>query len=248
MIEAATSAPTLAPAGDAGLMLRFSGGISAAGFEQVFATLARLRAARPPAWIDLVPGYASILIVLDPVRTTPSAAAAIVRRLLRGPAAATKAPRAAVRAGGALDRPPRHIEIPVLYHGDVAPDLEALAAEKRLSVPALVDRHAAPTYRCHMLGFRPGFPFLGGLDPRLATPRLATPRLSVPSGSVAVAGQQTGIYPNAGPGGWRIIGRTPLRLFDPARADPFLIHAGDQVVFVPIEPLHYSALEERAAP
>ncbi len=133
----------------------------------------------------------------------------------------------------------------MLYHPDVAEDLLALAASKALTPEALIALHTGPLYRCHMLGFRPGFPFLGGLDPVLATPRLATPRLSVPAGAVAVAGRQTGIYPGRGPGGWRLIGRTPLVIFDPSRADPFLIHAGDQVSFVAIDRAQYLALEKQ---
>jgi KipI family sensor histidine kinase inhibitor len=242
-------------------MLRFAGEIGATTFEAVFATLAILRAAPAPGWIDLMPGYASILVVIDPLVTTPAAGARRVRQLLRaarpastseetGDAAnkpAARKPPAVVPDDLQTPRPPRHLEVPVLYHADVAPDLLALAAEKALPVPALIERHSQPVYRCHMLGFRPGFPFLGGLDPRLATPRLTTPRLSVPAGSVAVAGQQTGIYPSAGPGGWRIIGRTPLVLFDPTRPDPFLVHAGDHVTFVPIDEARFAALAQRAA-
>jgi inhibitor of KinA len=221
---------TMTAAGDAGLMIRLAGGISPQLSDRIFALLAALNARRARGWIDLVPGYASILIVLDPLLTTPAAAATVAKR--------------ALHAAADNDVPPvaRRIEIPVLYHPDVAPDLEALAQEKSWTVPTLIDRHTAPLYRCHMLGFRPGFPFLGGLDPQLATPRLATPRLSVPVGAVAVAGQQTGIYPSGGPGGWRIIGRTPLVLFDPARPDPFLIHAGDHVAFVPIDRARFDAL------
>jgi inhibitor of KinA len=224
----------LAPAGDAGLMIRFPGGISAAGFDRVFGALAALQAARADDWIDLVPGYASILIVIDPVRTTPAAAAALARRVLRG---ANKPAASAAPA-----HTPRRVEIPVWYDPAVAPDLEALAADKSLAIADLVARHTAVVYRCHMLGFRPGFPFLGGLDPVLATPRLATPRLAVAAGSVGVAGQQTGIYPSRGPGGWRIIGRTPLVLFDPTRPDPCLVHPGDQVAFVPIDQARFAAL------
>jgi inhibitor of KinA len=130
----------------------------------------------------------------------------------------------------------------VLYHPDVAGDLLPLAAEKGLRPEELVARHTAPTYRCHMIGFRPGFPFLGGLDESLATPRLATPRLAVPAGAVAIGGRQTGIYPSCGPGGWRIIGRTPLVLFDPLRPEPFLIHPGDRVCFRAIDEKEFAAL------
>jgi inhibitor of KinA len=127
------------------------------------------------------------------------------------------------------------VEIPVLYDPEVAPDLQALAEEKGLTVEALVALHTAPDYRCYLLGFRPGFPFLGGLDPRLVAARLPSPRPRVPAGSIGIGGRQTGVYPVDSPGGWRLIGRTPLPLFDPARADPFLVYAGDTVRFVAID-------------
>ena len=163
-----------------------------------------------------------MLVVFDPVTTSHDEVQAALERMLAGSRTLAATP---VRPPGRL------IEIPVRYHPDVAPDLEELLAEKQLSLGELVARHTAPVYLCHMLGFRPGFPFLGGLDPRLATPRLATPRTSVPAGSVAIGGRQAGIYPGESPGGWRIIGRTALRLFDPDRPEPFLVHPGDRVTF-----------------
>jgi inhibitor of KinA len=136
----------------------------------------------------------------------------------------------------------RTIELPVCYDPALAPDLEPLAAEKGLTVEALAALHVAPAYRCHLLGFRPGFPFLGGLDERLVAARLASPRSRVPAGSVGIGGRQTGVYPVDSPGGWRLIGRTPLRLFDPARAEPFLIRAGDTVRFAPIDRATYDRM------
>jgi inhibitor of KinA len=136
----------------------------------------------------------------------------------------------------------REVNVPVWYEPRVGPDLELLAAEKGISVPELVERHAAPEYRVYMLGFRPGFPFLGGLDPLLAASRLASPRTVVPEGSVGIGGQQTGVYPVTSPGGWRLIGRTPLRLFDPTQKTPFLFEVGDRVRFVPIDEERYRAL------
>ncbi len=126
---------------------------------------------------------------------------------------------------------PRSVEVPVCYDG---PDLAIVARHTGLDEDEVVRRHSTPGYQVYMLGFVPGFAYLGGLDPRLATPRLPTPRVAVPAGSVGIAGCQTGIYPLATPGGWNIIGHTPLRLFDPAAERPFHFEPGDQVRFVPI--------------
>jgi inhibitor of KinA len=128
----------------------------------------------------------------------------------------------------------RLIEIPVCYGGQHGPDLAEVAALHGLTAAQVIRRHAVPAYRVYFLGFLPGFAYLGGLAPTLATPRRATPRLSVPSGSVGIAGAQTGVYPSETPGGWQIIGRTPLCLYDPARQQPALLAAGDRVKFIPI--------------
>ena len=120
-------------------------------------------------------------------------------------------------------------EIPVIYNG---PDLERVAEHNQLTVAEVCERHAAVICKVYMLGFSPGFPYLGDLDPRLHTPRLATPRTRVPAGSVAIGGQHTGIYPSETPGGWNIVGHTPIKLFNPAEMS-FLLNAGDQIRFVP---------------
>jgi KipI family sensor histidine kinase inhibitor len=125
----------------------------------------------------------------------------------------------------------RILEIPVCYDRTVAIDIDAIAAHASLSVDEVIALHTAAVYRVYMIGFTPGFPYLGGLDDRLAMPRRATPRERVPAGSVAVGGAQTGIYPDESPGGWWIIGRSPLRLFDPMADPPALLRAGDRVRF-----------------
>ncbi|MDB6163387.1 MAG: allophanate hydrolase subunit 1, partial [Xanthomonadaceae bacterium] len=127
----------------------------------------------------------------------------------------------------------RLVSIDVHYGGGDGPDLESVARHSRLAPADVISRHAAARYTVAMLGFAPGFPYLIGMDPTLAVPRLATPRAHVPAGSVAIGGAQTGIYPRSGPGGWHIIGRTTLELFDPARDPPALLAPGDQVRFVP---------------
>ncbi|MES3007698.1 MAG: 5-oxoprolinase subunit PxpB [Pseudomonadota bacterium] len=130
------------------------------------------------------------------------------------------------------DSPGRTITIPVTYGGEAGPDLQTVAAHTGLSGDAIIARHSAGLYRVFCLGFQPGFAYLGGLDPALAIPRRATPRLSIPAGSVAIGGNQTAVYPSASPGGWHIIGRTALMLFDPSREQPALLIAGDTVRFV----------------
>lgn len=134
------------------------------------------------------------------------------------------------------------VEIPVCYGGEFGPDLANVAALHGLAEEEVVRRHTAPTYHVYMIGFTPGFPYLGGLDARLATPRKKTPRPKVPAGSVGIAEQQTGIYPIESPGGWQIIGRTPLKLFDVRREPPFLVEPGMKVRFRAISREHYENL------
>ncbi|HXH31327.1 MAG TPA: 5-oxoprolinase subunit PxpB [Bacteriovoracaceae bacterium] len=127
------------------------------------------------------------------------------------------------------------VEIPVKYGGEEGPDFEAVALLHKLSSSELISLHSSPLYTVYMLGFQPGFPYLGGLDSRLVTPRLATPRKSIPGGSVGIGGAQTGVYPLNSPGGWHIIGKTKAKLFDPALADPTLLNMGDRIKFIPVE-------------
>ena len=138
------------------------------------------------------------------------------------------------------------LEIPVRYGGAFGEDLDAAAAELGIAADTVIARHGAALYTVAMVGFAPGFPYLSGLDPSLALPRLATPRTRVPAGSVAIGGAQTGIYPRESPGGWRLLGRTPLRLFDPQRASPSLLAPGDRVRFVAIDDDAFARLERDA--
>ena len=127
---------------------------------------------------------------------------------------------------------PRRIEVPVRYGGAGGPDLEAVAAYHKLSIDEVVRLHTSREYTVYMMGFTPGFPYMGTLDSKIATPRLKTPRTRVPAGSVGIAEAQTGIYPIESPGGWQILGHTSLKLFDPEAAQPFLLSPGDRVQFV----------------
>ena len=173
----------------------------------------------------LVPAYTSVLVEIDPACAGSRAIEESVRALLRD----TPEP------GDEGVAASRRVEIPVCYQGDdFAPDLGELASLLGLTEEEVVRRHSAPEYLVHFLGFMPGFPYLGGLDPSLAAPRLSTPRVRVPAGSIAIGGSQTGVYPFATPGGWRILGRTPLVLYDPGRNPRALLRMGDHVRFVPI--------------
>jgi inhibitor of KinA len=129
----------------------------------------------------------------------------------------------------------RLLEIPVCYKGDLGPDLGFVASSNGLSEKEVIEIHSKREYEIFFLGFSPGFPFLGGMDHRIAAPRKPSPRLKIPSGSVGIAGKQTGIYPSETPGGWQIIGRTPVKLFDPVREVPSLLKPGDRLRFIPIE-------------
>lgn len=189
---------------------------------RVHALAAALKAAPLAGVREAAPGYACLLVSFDPVALDHDQVRAWVDGVLAG------LPAAEPGAG-------RLIEVPVVYGGEHGPDLAEVAAHNGLSAEEVIQRHSAPQYRCYLVGFTPGFPYLGGLDPKLATPRLETPRLDLPPGVVGLAGMQTGLYPLGGPGGWRILGRTPLLAFDPRRAQPNLIHAGDRVRFTPVD-------------
>lgn len=231
--SAGATPPRYRPAGDGALSVEFAAEISPAVNGRVRALLAALDAGAPPGLLDLVPAYRTLLIVYDPL-VLPHAA--LLERL-----------RSLERTAAAVPPPSRGVTIPVAYGGEFGPDLVAVAAHAGLSPEATIARHSAERYLVYFLGFSPGFPYLGGLDPALATPRLAQPRQSVPAGSVAIGGEQTGIYPQATPGGWRIIGRTPLRLYDPAAPEPALLRPGDELRLRPIDAAEFADLGEQVA-
>jgi KipI family sensor histidine kinase inhibitor len=211
--------------GEDALLLRLGDAIDADTNAHVHALAARIDALRPPWLRDLVPAYASLALFVDaesfPEGDDPLAnAEAWLHALPPDDAGSTP-------SQGKLH------DIAVHYGGRHGPDLDAVAEHAGLSSRDVIELHAAGEYRVAMLGFAPGFPYLLGMDPRIAMPRLATPRTRVEAGGVGIGGEQTGICPRPGPGGWRIIGRTDAMLFDPARNPPSLLAAGDRVRFVP---------------
>jgi inhibitor of KinA len=182
-----------------------------------------IRDAERPAVTDVVVGYHSVTVYFDPLQSDATELEfwlqALARRQATGSVAATG----------------RTISVPVLYGGDCGPDLAAVAAFARSGEADVVRWHAAHTYRVYMLGFVPGFAYMAEVDRRIAAPRRTTPRVAVPAGSVGIAGPQTGIYPMQTPGGWNLIGRTPLHPFDLHRDEPCVFQPGDHVRFQPLD-------------
>lgn len=215
---------------DDALLLRIGDRIDPLINARVHALCGRIRAQRPFWLRELVPAYASIGVFFDPLQVDMKAAVEWLRAQLDA------LPIDAVPTDALAEtKTARTVEIPVVYGGEAGPDLDSAAAELGITPRQLAQRHAAGEYVVAMIGFAPGFPYLLGLDPALALPRLATPRTSVPAGSVGIGGAQTGLYPRESPGGWRVLGRTPLTLFDPSREPPALLAPGDRVRFVAVD-------------
>jgi len=213
--------PMLQPAGDQAIAINLSDTISPETNRRVHDLATAIEHSRLAAIVDLVPSYSSLLLYYDPLQTKFDDMAEAVLEIERS-----------------LDdlptEPARTVLIPTLYGGDYGPDLKSVAKHIGLTEAETIQAHAGTDYLVYMLGFSPGFPYLGGLSDNLATPRLETPRTRIPGGSVGIAENQTGIYPVSSPGGWRLVGRTPLRLFDASNQPPSLLKAGDFVRFVPI--------------
>ena len=221
---------TLFPLGDAALVLEFGHAIDDAALVRVQALAASLGRDPPAGVTDVVPAFASVTVFYD---------------LARAGSYDQLCAELRTRAGRAASRPPfattRVIEIPGCYGGEFGPDLQQVATQAGLSAEEAVALHSGAEYRVHAIGFVPGFPYLGGLPARLHTPRRATPRTQVPAGAVGIGGAQTGVYPLATPGGWNLIGRTPLALFRPAEDPPALLRAGDTVKFRSISPEEFAS-------
>lgn len=206
------------PAGDRALLIEFGQEISPAIQARV-TSLANVLEQEPYAGVtEWVPTYRSLLVYFDPVQVKRDELTAWLQSKCGTDASVS-----------ALQR--RRITLPVLYGGSEGPDLPFVAEHNKLQINEVTKLHQEPDYLVYMLGFMPGFPYLGGLPATLTTPRLATPRTTVPAGSVGIADRQTGVYPLTSPGGWQLIGRTPVRLFEPTKSEPFLLRAGDLLRF-----------------
>ena len=216
------------PQGDRALQVIFGKELSEEANRQALSLCRALDESGISGFVGAVPAYCTLLVEYDPLTLTCQQATELLQNLSM-----------------AHDRGPqgRLVEIPVCYGGDFGPDLPDVARHTGLTPQEVIDRHSGRSYRVYMLGFRPGFPYLGGMDPALATPRRTTPRLKIQAGSVGIAAEQTGIYPEESPGGWNLIGRTPLSLF---REDAgALLSPGDTLRFVPITPEEFETLEQQ---
>jgi len=214
--------PRLSRYGDRAWLVEFEPRVAIEVSEAVLALADRLRGDLGTAASDVVPAITSVC-----VHASHDADLVAVEARIAEVISVTRAFRPASPA-----RAPHILEIPVVYGGDDGPDLASVAAATGLTASEVVARHTAVSYHVFMLGFMPGFPYLGPVDPSIRVPRLSTPRTKVPAGSVGLAGAQTGIYPRESPGGWQIIGRTSEWLFDPSRTSPARLLPGDRVRFV----------------
>ncbi len=210
--------------GESGLIVDFGNVIDETVNTHVRTLASLLAESSVEGILEIVPAYRSLLVCFDPLVVGRRRLLEVVADLL--PACAS------------FEVPFRHqarvVNVPVCYGGEFGPDIHYVAEHCGLTVGEVVTAHSGPLYLVYMLGFTPGFPYLGGMAARLATPRLEVPRVRTPAGSVGIADRQTGIYSIASPGGWRIIGRTPLKLFDPHGERPFLFEAGDRLRFIPV--------------
>ena len=219
---------SISPLGDQALLIDYGGLISTETNRAVFRLFQQLKEAAVPFVTDLVPAYSSLAVCYD---------CWSLQRRHGGSAYEWMAQKVQELSAAALDGPMpegRHLRIPVCYGADYGPDLPDLARFSNMTAAEVVQVHSETRYRVFMIGFLPGFPYLGTVDERISMPRRATPRTEVPAGSVGIAGRQTGIYPLASPGGWQIIGRTPIALFRPENDPPVVAEPGDEITFFPI--------------
>lgn len=235
------SYPDIRPCGDRALTIEFGDAIAPDINDRVFDLYHRMLASPPEGLTWMVPSFASLLVEFDPDRTSLRALSEVLLREAEG----TADPEERNAAGGmnpegkAVPSPRRIWEIPCCYSERFAPDLPSVAEHAGLTEEEVVRLHCSADYRIYMLGFLPGFVYLGGLDPRIACPRLPSPRKKIPKGAVGIGGSQTGIYPLESPGGWRLIGSTPVPMYDPSREDPVFCRPGDFIRFVPITTCDY---------
>ena len=225
----------LEPLGEKALVLRFGDRIDEVVNARVHAAAAALIAAAMPGVTDVVPAYATIAVHFQPSTWIARGNDSPWRQFAH-------AVRSVVASASIASATPQStVEIAVCYGGEYGPDLEGVARHCGLNEDEVIARHTATDYRVAMIGFAPGFPYLFGLDPSLHMPRRDSPRVRVPTGSVAIGGAQTGVYPSELPGGWQLIGRTPMILFDPTRTAPSLLAAGTRVRFRAIAASEFEA-------
>jgi inhibitor of KinA len=222
---------SVTPLGDSALLVRFGDAIDPAVHRQVRALAAQLDQHPLIGMVEYIPAFASVAILYDPSSQSFQDMASAVNEILSALSELTE-PESRV------------VEIPTCYGGKFGPDLDFVAEHNGLTCEEVVHLHSSAEYTTYMIGFAPGFPYLGGMPPQIAVPRRSSPRLRVPAGSVGIAGGQTGVYPLETPGGWQLIGRTPRALFRAENDPPILLRCGDLVRFRPMTRSEYEAWQE----
>lgn len=232
--------PEIYPLGDAAVSVQLGSGIDPKTHRQVQALAAYLERHPFPGLIEIVPAFVTVTVFYDPLKLRDPATGESCRARdgsgFRSPYEMIRGivKRAAANLDNTFESASNIVHIPVCYGGELGPDLNSVAEYHGLTPEEVIEIHSSQDYLVYMIGFAPGFPYLGGLSERIATPRRSTPRLQIEAGTVGIGGNQTGIYPISTPGGWQLIGRTPLPLFRPDESSPSLLKAGDIVRFQPI--------------
>lgn len=223
---------SFSPLGDQAIVIEVGTAINEHTQKEILAISSFLEANSPQWMTEYIPAFTTISVVYNPLLINFEDVKKELAALLK-------------KASEITPSPPRTVEIPVCYGGDYGPDLEFVAQHNGLSTEEVIAIHTGTSYTVHMIGFAPGFPYLGGMSEKIAAPRRQSPRVSIPERSVGIAGNQTGVYPISTPGGWQLIGRTPTRLFLPEKEIPSLLRAGDIIVFHRITAEEYQTLEEK---
>lgn len=221
-------------AGDSSILIQFGNAIDPDINARIAATVALIKEQHIEGVVDIIPAFCSLLINYDPRVISYDRMRERMEKILSMEIAADA-------------RKKRVYEIPVCYGGTYGPDLATIAEHAGLSEQEVIDIHSSTDYLIYMLGFLPGFTYLGGLDERIHTPRLANPRIRIPAGSVGIGGSQTGIYPMDSPGGWQLMGMTPVKTYDPEREVPILVEAGEYIRFVPVDEAEYERISREVA-
>ncbi len=227
--------PTISPVGDRAISIDFGQVIDPTINRHIRQTIERIKELQLDGIIELVPTYCALLVEYDAMLYSYSEICNIIEPTLEEGMTNTTNELVTV------------VEVPTVYGGEFGPDLSFVASHNHLSEDEVISIHSGTDYLVYMLGFIPGFTYLGGMDPRIATPRLSSPRTLIPAGSVGIAGEQTGTYPSDSPGGWQIIGRTPVTMYDMSKAQAALLKAGDYVRYVPIDETEFHRIKALGA-